>query len=264
LEEEGLIRSRVGFVAHVLLKGERQSLKAGVYLLNPSMNMGEIADRIIAGEISSMTIRILEGWDAEKIAAYLEERGIAESKEFLRTVGSKNAEGYLFPDTYQIATGTSAEAIVELMLENFGKRLTPEMEKEIREQGKTVFDIVVMASMIEKEVRQLADKKLVAGILWKRLEQGIPLQVDATVAYLTGEKGTSISKAGMEVDSHYNTYRYLGLPVGPISNPGTESIKAAMYPTESSYLYYLSTIDGITLFSETLEEHNIKKVKYVP
>ena len=149
------------------------------------------------------------------------------------------------------------------MLENFDLKLTLELRQEIASQEKTIFEIVTMASLLEKEVRTLDDRKLVAGILWKRLENKVPLQVDATVAYITGKKTTKVSKEDTEIDSAYNTYKYLGLPLGPICNPGIESIVASLYPQDSNYWYYLSTPEGETIFSRTLQEHNIAKAKYL-
>ena len=161
------------------------------------------------------------------------------------------------------------------MLDNFDKKLTQDLRKEISRQSKTIFEIVTMASMLEKEVKDFEAKKLVSGILWKRLENGISLQVDATITYLAGKKtthpegvasrpyGARISIEDLQIDSPYNTYKYKGLPLGPISNPGLESILAAIYPKESDFWYYLSTPDGKTIFSKTLQEHNLAKAKYL-
>ena len=149
------------------------------------------------------------------------------------------------------------------MRDNFDKKLTTDLREEIQKQGKTIFEIVTMASLIEKEVREKEDKEIVSGILWKRLKNNIPLQVDATISYITGKQTTKISREETQIDSPYNTYKYLGLPIGPICNPGIDSIKAAIYPKNSQHWYYLSTSEGKTIFSETLEEHNLAKAKYL-
>jgi UPF0755 protein len=120
-----------------------------------------------------------------------------------------------------------------------------------------------MASLLEKEVKSLEDKKIVSGILWKRLENNMPLQVDATISFITGKKDANISIEETKIDSPYNTYKYRGLPLGPICNPGLESIIAAIYPETSNYWFYLSTPEGKTIFSKTLDEHNIAKQKYL-
>jgi len=183
----------------------------------------------------------------------------------------ENLEGFLFPDTYYFSFGFSGAEVVKKMKDNFDKKVNQEIREEIKRQGKTLFEIITMASMIEKEVRTLEDKKLVSGLLWKRLKTNMPLQVDATIAYILTKEGKGewtfeemrreIAKA-RDIDSPYNTYKYRGLPVGPISNPGLESILAAVYPEDSEYWYYLSTPEGETIFSKTLDEHNRARAKY--
>ncbi len=213
---------------------------------------------------------------------YLEEKGLkkdeflklskkdfSDSFDFLKDKPKDlSLEGYIFPDTYyinkqNITNSGQLEYLIKIFLENFKKKLTSEMREEINRQEKTIFKIIIMASMIEKEVKIPEDKKIVSGILWKRLENNIPLQVDATISYITGKKGINISIDDTKIDSPYNTYKYRGLPLGPISNPGLESIIAAIYPETSAFWYYLSTPDGTTIFSKTLEEHNIAKQKYL-
>ena len=172
-------------------------------------------------------------------------------------------EGYLFPDTYEISEGESPEDIIKNILVNFEKKITRELKEAIALKNKSVFEIITMASMIEKEVKTINDKKIVSGILWKRLEDGMPLQVDATINYITGKNHKSALLADLKINSPYNTYKYQGLPLGPISNPGIDSILAAIYPTESKYWYYLSADSGKTIFSKTLKEHNAAIAKYL-
>ena len=278
LQREGLVKGRTLFNLYVFLKGWRLKLKAGNYELSSSMNIAEIAKKITSGDIVKEKITIIEGWNLRDIGAYFEQKGIATAEELFElapkdfseefgflTDKPKNAslEGYLFPDTYEISPGIALKEIINIMLANFNKKLTPELREEITKQNKSIFEIVTMASLLEKEVRTDADKELVAGILWKRLEGKIPLQVDATITYLTGKKTTKILKEETKIDSPYNTYKYLGLPVGPIANPGLASIKAALYPKSSDFWYYLSTPEGETVFSKTLSEHNINRNKYL-
>jgi UPF0755 protein len=153
---------------------------------------------------------------------------------------------------------SSCRDIVLKMLSNFKEKIDNTSIK-----GKTIFEIINMASLIEKEVRTFEDKKIVSGILWKRLEIGMPLQVDATIAYITKKKTTRISLEELKIDSPYNTYLYKGLPLGPISNPGLSSIVASINPEKSDFLFYLSTLEGETVFSRNLTEHNIAKQKYL-
>lgn len=256
LEKEGLIKNKYFFDLYVLIQGKTKKLQAGEYELNPSLNIAEIAKKIISGDVAKIIVTIPEGFTVKQI----------EERLGLKLFG-ENLEGFLFPDTYQFPLRINGEAVVQKMKDNFEKKLTPDLREEIEKQGKTIFEIVTMASLIEKEVYNTEEckncKNLVSGILWKRLENNIPLQVDATITYITGKKTTKISKEETQIDSPYNTYKYLGLPIGPICNPGLESILAALYPKDSEYWYYLSVPEGETIFSKTLEEHNLAKAKYL-
>jgi UPF0755 protein len=252
LEKEGLIKSRFLFNFYVLTSGNVRNLKAGNYFLSPSLSLREIAKKIISSEIAMITITIPEGFTVQQI----------EERLGFKLPG-EGLEGFLFPDTYKFPVGVTGEEVVRIMKENFDKKLTSDLREEIRRQGKTIFEIVTMASLIEKEVRKKEDKEIVSGILWKRLKAGMPLQVDATITYITGKKTVKITLKDLQIDSPYNTYKYLGLPPGPICNPGLESIQAAVYPKSSEYWYYLSTPEGETIFSKTLTEHNYAKSKYL-
>ena len=229
LEREGLIKNEFFFGFYVLIKGGRAKLQAGEYSLTPSMNITEIAQKIISGEVAKMVVTIPEGFRVQQI----------EERLGLKLPG-ENLEGFLFPDTYQFPLRASGEDVVKKMRDNFEKKFTP-YRNEVSGAGLTPFQVVTMASLIEKEVKNKEDKELVSGILWKRFKSDMPLQVDAAM----------------------ETYERLGLPENPICNPGLESIKAAVYPKSSEYWYYLSTPEGETIFSKTLEEHNYAKSKYL-
>lgn len=276
LQKLGIIRSGYFFKFYVITSLKHSGLKAGEYNLSSKMSIHEIANKIAYGDVVRDRIVIFEGWDIKDIANYMQSRGIcdenyfiyltqknySEEFDFLRDKPKKlGLEGYLFPDTYEIAKGATCEDVVNDMLANFDKRFTQAMKDEIKKQKKSIFDIITMASLIEKEVRKIEDKKIVSGILWKRIAIGMPLQLDSTVNYVTGKSDPSVLTKDTKIDSPYNTYKYYGLPKGPISNPGIDSIMAAIYPTQTKYLYWLS--DGITHFSETLEQHNIAKAKYL-
>ena len=252
LEKEGLIKNKFFFDFYIFLKGAQRKLQAGEYELSPSMDIAEIAKKIISGDVAKMVVTIPEGFTVKQI----------EERLNLKLPG-ENLEGFLFPDTYQFPIGVSGEEVVSKMRDNFDKKLTADLREEIKNQKKTIFEIITIASLIEKEVKTKEDKEVVSGILWKRLKNNIPLQVDATITYLTGKKTTKIPLEDLQIDSLYNTYKYKGLPLGPICNPGLDSIKTAIYPKNSEYWYYLSTPEGETIFSKTLEEHNIAKAKYL-
>ncbi|HMB66069.1 MAG TPA: endolytic transglycosylase MltG, partial [Patescibacteria group bacterium] len=239
-------------------------------------------------------MKIIEGWDTNDIAEHLERKGLASKEEFLQTVGrpqknynltgssfgfaelsddygflkskpdSYGLEGYLFPDTYEVYKDASAKEAVVKMLNNFDKKLTEKMKKDIQERGRTVHEIITMASLAEKEAQTEEEMKIVAGIFWDRINQEKPLQSCATLAYALGKDKVQYSGLDTNIDSPYNTYKHKGLPPTPISNPGLQAIKAAIYPKETDYQYFLSPVGSDkTLFSKTYREHQRKKAKYV-
>ena len=260
LEQRGFIKNKYLFNLYVLASGKQSKLQAGEYVLSSSMSISKISQKLISGNIAKEIITILEGWNLRDIGWYFENKGMFQAEELYEMT---ELEGYLFPDTYEINRGASLEEIIKKMTDNFNKKLTPELIEDIQKQEKTVSEIVIIASLLEKEIQTLEDKKMVAGVLLNRLQVGMPLQIDATITYITKKQTTNISKEDTQIDSPYNTYRYTGLPLGPICNPGMESIKAAIYPQLNSYWYYLSTPEGETIFNKTLEEHNIAKAKYL-
>ncbi len=278
LKKEKLIRHSSIFRIYVLFSRASKKLQAGQYELSPSMSLSEIVKKIFRGEVIKKKITIIEGWNLKDIASYFEENDICSREEFIELTKKDfngefdilkdkpkdlSLEGYLFPDTYEIIPGTPPEEIIKKILSNFDKKLTSELKQEISRQKKTIFEIVTMASIIEKEVKTLEEKKIVSGIFWKRIKIGQPLQSCATINYITGKNNPAAFLKDIEIDSPYNTYKYYGLPLGPISNPGLDSIIAAIYPTETEYFYYLSTPEGKTIFSRTLKEHNAAKAKYL-
>ena len=308
LESQNLIKNDFFFLFYSFLGGDSRKLQAGEYLVSSSQNIPEITRKFVKGEVIKEKITVVEGWNLRDIGWYFENNGIFQAEEILELVGfpgkdfsnefnfledkPKNLglEGYLFPDTYEIDKEEGVEEVIRKMLRNFDRKLTLDLREEIEKQGKTIFEIVTMASLLEKEVKTKEDKEIVSGILWKRLENNVPLQVDATITYILRYKttnpegvaprpyGARISKEDLQIDSPYNTYKYRGLPLGPICNPGLDSILAAMYPEDSGFWYYLSpwvaelrsspaslrsAEDEGTIFSETLEKHNIAKEKYL-
>ncbi len=266
LKQERIINDPHFFLFLVFLEKDWNKLQAGEYLLNSEMSNQEIINALVQGKTIKETVTIIEGWNTWDIAQYLESKGLFSQEEAIKSIQEfkpnqfdflndkpKNLglEGYIFPDTYFLEKNATLEDFLNRALENFGQKLTPDLRDEIKKQNKSIFEIVTMASLLEKEIISFEDKQIVSGILWKRLKAGIPLQVDATLLY------------PLEDNSPYNTYKHLGLPLGPICNPGLESIKAAIYPQNSPYWYYLSKPNKETVFSKTLEEHNLAKAKYL-
>lgn len=294
MEKEGIIWWGPAFRAYVQLKGIAGSLKAGEYEIQPSMNIPQIADKFSRGDVIKKEIKIIEGWNLRDIGFYLENKGMFQAEEFWEKAGFPavdyrkasdlpapddfsetydflkikpdyvGLEGYIFPDTYEVGREEEAEDIIIKALDNFENKIGEDIKKEIKSRGKSVFEIMTMASLLEKEVRGQKDKRIVSGILWKRFEEGMPLQSCASISYITGKSEAAASAEDKKIDSPFNTYKYAGLPLGPICNPGLESIEAAVYPEKSSYWYFLNRQDtGETIFSETLEEHNAAKAKYL-
>jgi UPF0755 protein len=192
-----------------------------------------------------------------------------EEFPFLENLNAQSLEGFLFPDTYRFSPETEARAIVEKMLLTFQNKVFQELESKFRESPQSILDIIIMASMIERESAKPEDRRMTSDILWRRLEIGMPLQVDATVIYAwqrinprwSLEGRPRLSFADLKVDSPYNTYRVRGLPPGPIANPGLDSIRAALNPMNNEYWFYLSPSDGTTHYSRTFEEHTALKAK---
>ncbi len=289
LKEKGLINNSLLFKIYIFGSGNRPNLQAGNYIFNASKPPYKIAQKIIKGETEKVILTIPEGWNLRDIAWYFENNGLFQAEEFFELAGlpakdlSKtnypkpqkfdhsfldkkpeniSLEGFIFPDTYELERNFQLKDFINKSLINFDQKLTSDLKKEIKRKQRNIFEIITMASLIEREVSKKEDKKIVSGILWKRLNNKVPLQVDATLLYITGKK-SEILKKDKEINSLYNTYKYRGLPLGPICNPGLESIIAAIYPEESDFWYYLSTPKGETMFNKTLQEHNIDKLKYL-
>ena len=273
LKSAGLIKNPFIFRLYVFLALGQYALKSGEYEFSPAMPIRDVADAIVIGGTNEVLITIPEGFTLAQIEDRLVAAKLAKKEEidnFKFTAPppilfdkpkTASLEGYLFPDTYRFFKDAVLSDIIGKMVANLDVKITPELKLAIKNSNRDIFQILTMASLIEKEVKSDADRKLVSGILWKRLEAKVPLQVDATLVYITGRK--EIYDADKKINSLYNTYYYRGLPKGPIANPGLSAIKAAVYPQSSPYWYYLSAKDGTTIFSKTLEEHNSNKTKYL-
>ncbi len=235
-----------------------------------------VRNRIISQPVISneVTITIPEGFTLKQIEARLVEAKLARPNELLNFGFSKDEppilsdkpintsfEGYLFPDTYRFYKDAGLSDVVGKMIGNLNDKLTPDLQMAIKKSDHSFYEILTMASLVEKEVPKDSDRPIVAGILWKRLKTGMPLQVDATLVYITGRN--EIREIDKKIKSSYNTYLYRGLPEGPISNPGLSAIKAAIFPVASPYWFYLSAKDGATIFSKTLEEHARARAIYL-
>jgi len=276
LEDEGIIKNAYAFFAYNIALDRYHAIKSGRYLLSPSMTIAEISDVITRGQsLPEIVITFPEGlnlkqWQ-EKLSEYFSgidlfsyrAEQFQDEFDFLKDVPSEaTLEGYLYPDTYYLSYQMNSDEIVKRFLSNFNVRLD-NFIKEVDTQGLKMHEVVTIASLLEKEVKESKDRQLVAGLINKRLKIGMPLQIDATITYLTDQADLKASRLETEIDSPYNTYLYKGLPIGPICNPGYDSIEAVLNPLSSDYLYYLSTPDGEIIFSRNLTEHNQAKAKYL-
>ena len=237
--------------------------KAGGYRFTTPENTVTIGLRLLAGDfgIAPTKITFPEGLTVREMADRISEKiPTISSSDFIAAAGPY--EGYLFPDTYHIAPDATAEDVVRLMRENFAAK-TAGLKSAIEVSGNSFSDIVIMASILEREARSLAEKKMVAGILWNRIARGMPLQVDAVFGYIYGRDTFSPSLEDLAIDSPYNTYKNKGLPPGPISNPGLASLEAAAAPTKSNYLYYLTGSDGKMYYATTFTGHKANRTAYL-
>lgn len=263
LKKESIIRSRVAFEACVtILDGDRKVV-AEDYAFREPMGACVVAERVAKGisGIPATRITIPEGFSNREISKVLNEN-LQDFNEKVFLSRAQKKEGYLFPDTYFLKSITSAQEAIKLMEENFEKKIAS-IRPLISASGHSLQDIVIMASIIEKEALTEEDRGLISGILWKRIEMGMPLQVDAPFLYLLKKTSAELTQDDLKINSRYNTYLNKGLPVGPIGNPGIAALRAATMPTDSPYLYYLSDNNGVMHYAKNFEEHKNNKAKYI-
>lgn len=261
LKENGIIRSVPLFI--ILSKIFDHQAVAGSYKFEGRNTIFTVSDRLSRGDFGLLAIRILipEGITRLQIANILDkELSLFDKNSFLEI--TKNEEGFLFPDTYLFPSTANAAEVATTMRKKFDEKVQ-DLLSDMRKKNISLKELVTMASIVEKEVNTTEDRKKVAGILWKRIKIDIPLQVDAPFVYIIGKGSYDLTKADLTNDSPYNTYTNKGLPPGPISNPGLDSITASLYSEESPYLFYLSDRKGGTHYAVTFEEHVENKKKYM-
>lgn len=254
-------------------------LQAGTYALERGEAVSSVVYRFITGDVTpdELTITYPEGFTLEQMAERTAARNIGTKEDLIAAAKPQNftekfpllkeipagrdLEGYLFPDTYRFAENSTSRDVIERLLANFHRRI--EDAGLPTGADRTLDQIVIMASMIEREVLTDDDMATVSGILWKRNDDGVGLDADATVRYALNKWDGPLTVQDLATDSPYNTRRWRGLPPGPISNPGLRAIQAAIRPEQSEFYYYLSAKNGETIFSKTLDEHNANKAKYL-
>ena len=277
LEGAGLIRSAQTFRTYLLWAGVDRTIQTGTYRLSPARTGREIADMLKSTTLTEVAFSVLSGWRMEEIAASLPTSGLNISpKEFLSAAttpanapdflpAGASAEGFLSPGKYVLPRTTSAEQLVALLLQDFASRLTPELRSGFSNHGLTVYQAVILASIIQREAMVEDEMPMIASVFYNRLASNMRLQADPTAQYALGYNTAQatwwtnpLSKQDLQFDSSYNTYVYPGLPPGPISNPGSKALQAVAAPAQSNYFYFQARCDGSHLhaFAETLEQHH--------
>lgn len=262
LKNENIIRSVFVFRTAVIIFGGERKIIAGDYLLDKKESSLALAYRLIRGSfhLEAVKITIPEGWCVSEITDYLGNKLVKFDKPAFLALAEKD-EGYLFPDTYFISPVAKPQDIVDMMQNNFLAKIFGVQDK-ISASGHSQEDIIKMASILEGEAMP-ADRPVVAGILWKRLGLGMPLQVDSTFKYINGKNSYDLTAADLKIDSPYNTYSHKGFPPTPINNPGMDSILAALNPVDTNYMYFLTEKDGTIHYAMTFAQHVANKAKYL-
>lgn len=269
LEGKGVIRSARAFAlrARRTLK-PGTSIQPGVYDVSPDESPARLLDRLVRGDVATVKVTFPEGFTAAQVATRLARNDLADEAAFLDLVTRRgntlrasfkppaNLEGYLFPDTYRFPVGESAEEMAQRMIGNFDKLVARGRAKEIQQSRRSLRDIVIIASLVEREAQVPQDRARIAGVIYNRLQRNMRLQIDATVQYARGQHKSRLLFRDLEIDSPYNTYKVAGLPPGPICNPGLPALRAALSPESHPFLYYVARKDGSHLFGRTLAEHN--------
>jgi UPF0755 protein len=274
LVDAGVVRDEWTFRLAVSLTGTQRELKAGEYRFTTPASAKDVARKLARGEVFLRPITFPEGLSLKEMASIYQSRGLGTSAAFLAAARNTSAvkaldpaardlEGYLFPDTYNVPRKMSADALVHKMVQAFLRVYAETVQKEVEARGGNLREIVTLASIVEKEAAQRDERPIIAAVYQNRLRIGMGLQCDPTVIYALEKAGRytgNLTKADLKLDSPYNTYKYAGLPPGPIASPGRASLEAAARPAAVDYLYFVSRNDGSHVFATTLAEHN-KNVK---
>ena len=276
LIESGVVSDEVTLRAALWWSGRSRSLKAGEYRFDQPITPLAVVEKMASGDVYTRRLTFPEGLTIREMAALYEAHGFGSSKEFVAAAGNaalindldpkaRDLEGYLFPETYALPRTTPANHIIELMVERFRATYGEVAKDHQLPEGLTLRQMVTLASLVEKETAKSEERPIVAAVYTNRIRQGISMQADPTVVYALVKAGRydgNIRKADLNIDSPYNTYRYPGLPPGPIASPGRASLEAALRPASVPYLYFVSRNDGTHVFAETLKEHNANVYRF--
>ncbi|MEE3453558.1 endolytic transglycosylase MltG [Dialister sp.] len=269
LEAKGVIRSSTIFRIYARILGNEKDLQSGMYRLKQGLTVMQALKEMHSGKMESVMVTVPEGYTVHQIAEILKKSGIAGAENFEETAAGYGplkfqygpvavpikAEGFLFADTYDIPKEYDAKQICDLMYKRTDTMLTPDIRKQAEEKKMTLHTLMTLASMVEREARFREDQIPIASVMLKRLEIGMPLQIDATIQYALGSQKEELTIADTKIDSPYNTYIHNGLPPGPIGAPGLDAIQSVLAAQPGEYLYYVAQADGHHVFTKSYEEH---------
>jgi UPF0755 protein len=276
LDDAGLVKNRPFFWVLALVKQANRHIRAGEYEVTGSLSPSEILDKLVRGEIKSYTVMLPEDITVTEVAKRLiadklinekEFMTLAADREFLKSLGieADSIEGYLFPETYQFDRSMTTKEVIRIIVRQFWKEITPEMRTRAEKIGLTFTEWITLASIIGKESGNKDEKPLISAVFHNRLKLGMKLQSDPTAVYGLDQAGTPVKtvlRSHLKNVTPHNTYLISGLPPGPIANPGIDSLRAALFPADVNYLYFVSKNDGAHHFSATLNAHNQAVSKY--
>jgi UPF0755 protein len=273
LRADGVLAHPLAFRILARLRHVDGAIKAGEYRFPPHQSSDQVLQRLVRGEQTAVWVTVPEGYTAKQIARALAEHGLGDAATFERLflhgsveiagTRTRSMEGYLFPSTYLIPTDERPAGDARILVDQFRRELPPDAPSIARGLGRTVAEVVTIASIVEREGKLDADRPLIASVIYNRLRLGMPLEVDASIEYVFAEHHDVITKRDLQIDSPYNTYRHTGLPPTPIANPGKASLDAAFHPARSDFLYYVAKSDGHSVFAKTLAEHNANVNRYL-
>lgn len=269
LYDNKLIKSVNLFRLIARIEGMEKSLQAAEYSFSPSMSVRRIVGMLATGEVAYRQFTIPEGFTINQIAALLEEKNLADASKFKEAAKSippfeymesseavtYPAEGFAFPDTYRVSRGVTESQLLRMMLYQFNDRFTPELQERARQLGLSRKEVIILASLVEKEARVETERPIIAAVFMNRLKLEMPLQSCATIQYILGDPKAELTIQDTKIPSPYNTYLNLGLPPGPIASPGIESIRAVLHPADTDNLYFVADKNGVHHFSKTYEQH---------
>jgi len=273
LRVRGIIKNSENFLSAAKISRRAGQVKAGKYIILPRSSNLDLINLFVSGKAARQRLTIPEGVTAEAIAGLLQRELEVDSSAVMNLVNDKdfidevdidapNLEGYLYPNTYQFYWGDTPRDLISLLVAEFRKRVPDSLLARADSLGLTLHQAVTLASIIEGEARVDSERAIVSAVYWNRLQKGMRLQADPTIQYIIPGPPRRVLNRDLELDSPYNTYRYAGLPPGPVNNPGIKSILAALYPTSDRYLYFVARGDGSHAFSYTLEQHNAAKREF--